>query len=39
MYRIPYDGGRVSQWAATLDTLARELDVVNSDGTSAEGNI
>jgi subtilisin family serine protease len=28
MHRIPYDGGRVSQWAATLDTLARELDIV-----------
>ena len=27
-HRIPYDGGRVSPWAATLDTLARELDVV-----------
>lgn len=25
---IPYDGGRVSQWAAMLDTLARELDIV-----------
>jgi hypothetical protein len=28
MLGIPYDGGRVSPWAATLDTLARELDVV-----------
>jgi hypothetical protein len=28
LYRVPYDGGRVSQWAAMLDTLARELDVV-----------
>jgi subtilisin family serine protease len=27
-HRIPYDGGRVSLWAATLDTLARELDVI-----------
>jgi hypothetical protein len=27
-HRIPYDGGRVSLWAATLDTLARELDIV-----------
>jgi hypothetical protein len=27
-HRIPYDGGRVSPWAATLDTFARELDVV-----------
>jgi Subtilase family len=27
-HRIPYDGGRVSPWAATLDTLSRELDVV-----------
>ena len=39
MHRIPYDGGRVSQWAATLDTLARELDVVIivSAGNSAGG--
>ncbi|MFL9828082.1 S8 family peptidase [Rhodoplanes sp. SY1] len=39
MHRIPYDGGRVSQWAATLDTLARELDVVIivSAGNSADG--
>jgi hypothetical protein len=38
-HRIPYDGGRVSQWAATLDTLARELDVVIivSTGNSAGG--
>jgi subtilisin family serine protease len=28
MLRIPYDGGRVSPWAATLDVLARELDIV-----------
>jgi hypothetical protein len=28
MLRIPYDGGRVSPWAATLDALARELDIV-----------
>jgi subtilisin family serine protease len=27
-HRIPYDGGRVSSWAATLDAMARELDVV-----------
>jgi subtilisin family serine protease len=27
-HRIPYGGGRVSSWAATLDTLARELDIV-----------
>ena len=27
-HRIPYDGGRVSPWAATLDALSRELDVV-----------
>jgi hypothetical protein len=27
-HRVPYDGGRVSPWAATLDTLARELDIV-----------
>jgi subtilisin family serine protease len=39
VHRIPYDGGRVSQWAATLDTLARELDVVIivSAGNSAGG--
>jgi hypothetical protein len=37
MYRIPYDGGRVSQWAATLDALARELDVVNSDKDRQDG--
>jgi Subtilase family len=39
MHRIPYDGGRVSQWAATLDNLARELDVVIivSAGNSAGG--
>ena len=39
MHRIPYDGGRVSPWAATLDTLARELDVVIivSAGNSAGG--
>jgi hypothetical protein len=38
-YRIPYDGGRVSQWSATLDELARELDVVIvvSAGNSASG--
>lgn len=24
----PYDGGKVGSWAATLDSLARELDVV-----------
>ncbi|MDQ2081718.1 S8 family peptidase [Xanthobacteraceae bacterium Astr-EGSB] len=37
--RIPYDGGRVSPWAAVLDTLARELDVVIivSAGNSANG--
>lgn len=28
VHRIPYDGGRLSSWAATLDTLARELDIV-----------
>jgi hypothetical protein len=27
-HRIPFDGGRVSPWAAILDTLARELDVI-----------
>jgi hypothetical protein len=26
--RLPYRGGKVSPWAAILDTLARELDVV-----------
>jgi len=26
--RLPYCGGKVSPWAAILDTLARELDVV-----------
>lgn len=38
-HRIPYDGGRVSSWAATLDSLARELDVVIvvSAGNSAGG--
>lgn len=38
-HRIPYDGGRVSLWAATLDTLARELDiiVIVSAGNSAGG--
>ncbi|WP_084030550.1 S8 family peptidase [Bradyrhizobium paxllaeri] len=38
-YKIPYDGGRVSQWSATLDQLARELDVVIvvSAGNSAGG--
>lgn len=40
-HRIPYDGGRVSQWAATLDTLARELDIVIivSAGNSASGDL
>jgi subtilisin family serine protease len=35
--RIPYDGGRISPWASTLDTLARELDlvIVVSAGNSA----
>lgn len=28
MHRVPYDGGRVSPWAATIDILARELDVI-----------
>jgi subtilisin family serine protease len=39
MHRIPYDGGRISPWAATLDTLARELNVVIvvSAGNSAGG--
>ena len=39
MHRIPYDGGRVSSWAATLDTLARELDIVIvlSAGNCAKG--
>lgn len=39
MHRVPYDGGRVSQWAATLDALARELDVIIivSAGNSAGG--
>jgi subtilisin family serine protease len=38
-HRIPYDGGRVSSWAATLDTLARELDVlvIVSAGNSVGG--
>jgi subtilisin family serine protease len=38
-HRIPYDGGRLSPWAATLDTLARELDVIIivSAGNSASG--
>ena len=38
-HRIPYDGGRVSSWAAVLDTLARELDVliIVSAGNSAGG--
>jgi hypothetical protein len=38
-HRIPYEGGRVSPWAATLDTLARELDIVIivSAGNSAAG--
>jgi len=38
-HRIPYDGGRVSPWAATLDTLARELDIVIivSAGNSGSG--
>lgn len=39
MHRIPYDGGRVSPWAATLDTLAREPDIVIivSAGNSSSG--
>jgi len=38
-FRIPYDGGRASQWAATLDTLARELDlvIIVTAGNSAGG--
>jgi subtilisin family serine protease len=38
-HRIPYDGGRLSPWAATLDTLARELDIVIivSAGNSSSG--
>lgn len=38
-YRIPYNGGRVSQWSATLDSLARELDlvIIVSAGNSASG--
>jgi subtilisin family serine protease len=38
-HRVPYDGGRVSSWAATLDALARELDlvIVVSAGNSAGG--
>lgn len=38
-HRVPYDNGRVSPWAATLDTLARELDIVVivSAGNSAAG--
>ncbi len=38
-HRIPYDGGRVSPWAATLDALARELDIVIivSAGNSSGG--
>ena len=37
-HRIAYDGGRVSSWAATLDALARELDIliVVSAGNSAQ---
>ena len=39
MHRVPYDGGRASQWAATLDRLARELDIliIVSAGNSAGG--
>ncbi|MBN9597112.1 MAG: S8 family peptidase [Afipia sp.] len=38
-HRVPFDGGRVSPWAATLDRLARELDIVIvvSAGNSASG--
>lgn len=38
-HRIPYDGGRVSPWSATLDTLARELDIliIVSAGNSSSG--
>jgi hypothetical protein len=38
-HRVPYDGGRVSPWAATLDSLARELDIVIivSAGNSSAG--
>jgi hypothetical protein len=38
-HRVPYDGGRVSPWAAMLDTLARELDIVIivSAGNSGNG--
>jgi hypothetical protein len=39
MHRVPYDDGRASQWAAVLDTLARDLDIVIivSAGNSAGG--
>jgi hypothetical protein len=38
-HRIAYDGGRVSPWAATLDSLARELDlvIIVSAGNSSAG--
>jgi hypothetical protein len=38
-HRVPYRGGRVSQLAATLDALARELDllIIVSAGNSAGG--
>jgi hypothetical protein len=38
-HRIPYDGGRVSPWASTIDRLARELDIVIvvSAGNSGSG--
>jgi hypothetical protein len=38
-HRIAYDGGRVSPWAATLDALARELDlvIIVSAGNSSAG--
>jgi hypothetical protein len=40
-HRIPYDGGRVSPWSATLDELARELDIVIivSAGNSASAEL
>jgi hypothetical protein len=38
--KLPYDGGRVTPWAATLDALASELDVliVLSAGNPRGGN-
>jgi hypothetical protein len=38
-HRVPYDGGRISPWAAILDSVARELDliIVVSAGNSGSG--